>query len=44
MFRDFLDCWYTDRKKAYADLWEHADLMRYLYLRYNAGDYQRSTS
>ena len=40
-FRGFEDRWSADWKKAYSDLLEQADLVKYICPRYNAGAYQR---
>ncbi len=40
-FRGFEDRWSTDWKKAYVELLEQVDLVRYICPRYNPGAYQR---
>ena len=40
-FRGFEDRWSADWKRAYQELLEQADLVKYICPRYNAGAYQR---
>ena len=40
-FHGFEDCWSSDWKRAYQELLEQADLVKYICPGYNAGAYQR---
>ncbi len=40
-FQGFEDRWSADWKRAYAELLEQADIVKYICPRYNAGAYQR---
>lgn len=40
-FRGFEDRWSSDWKRAYQELLEQADLVKYIFPGYNAGAYQR---